>query len=60
MTPMNVSMPVLLDEHSHLHYCDAGLPDGYVERVLKVYAGIACASLLAFASFLLVTLPVAA
>lgn len=60
MTPMNIAMPVLLDEHGRLIYCDAGLPEDCFERVLKVYAGIACALLLAFAAGLLITLPVAA
>lgn len=54
MTPMNIGMPILMDENGNLLFCDQPLPDGYVEHVLKVYGAMACIVLLAIAAVLLV------
>lgn len=57
MTPMNIGMPVLMDESGNLIFCNQPLPVGYVELVFKVYGSIAFVSLLATAVVLLVRLP---
>lgn len=53
MTPLNIGMPVLMDDKGNLIFCDQPLPAGYVEFVLKVYGSIVCAALLATACVLL-------
>ena len=56
MTPLNVALPVLMDENGNLIFCNQPLPAGYVEFVLKVYGTIACVALLLAACALLVRL----
>lgn len=53
MTPMNISMPILMDEGGRIIFCDQPLPASYVVMVLKVYGAIACIALLVVAGVLL-------
>ena len=53
MTPMNISMPILMDESGRIIFYDKPLPASYVVMVLKVYGAIACIALLVVAGVLL-------
>ena len=53
MTPMNISMPILMDENGRIIFCDQPLPASYVVMVLRVYGAIACIALLVVAGVLL-------